>query len=173
MRALIIYFLFTSYAFAICRGFQRAEELLDTRRFLSASNEHLLRNEERRRHRLPPESEEILQLNDINQARSFAHNFPAIRDLGFPPLSANTWTPHIKRAVGGSRAGGLKDGWKINHNGRYAVIRLDFDPQKGMHYNIELEDSARRTHKLAIEFNCNNRPCTEADYMRTMATLNR
>ncbi len=173
MRALIFILFISSFAHATCRSFQRAEELLNTERFVAASNSHILRNEERRRQRLPPEAEERLQLGDINQARSFAHNFPAIHDLGFPPLAANTWRPHIKRNVGGTSAGGLRDGWMINHNGRYAVVRLDFDPKKGMHYNIEIEDAQRRTHKLAVEFNCNNRPCTEADYLRTMQTINR
>ncbi len=132
-----------------------------------------MRNEERRRLGQDPEPEEAFKIGDIQQARNYAFNFPAIRDLGFPPPTANTWTPHVKRALGGSRAAGMRDGWKISHNGRYAVIRLDFDPQKGMHYNIELEDAQRRTHKLAVEFECGNRPCNERDYLRAMQTLNR
>lgn len=131
-----------------------------------------MRNQERRQRRLPPESEESLHHNDINQARNFAINFPAIRDLGFPEFNPRTWTPHIKIAVGNSRAAGLRDGWKINHNGKYAVIRLDYDPQKGMHYNIELEESPGVTHKLTVEFDCNNRPCTENNYLRAVRSLN-
>lgn len=173
MRALIFLFFLSSVVYANCRSFEAAEQLLDSRRFLENSRNHIARNEERRRQRLPPESEQTLQLGDMNQARNYALRFPAIRELGFPEVSQSTWTPHIKRAVGGSPAGGMRDGWKINHNGRYAVIRLDYDPTKGMHYNIELEDARGLTHKLAVEFNCNNRPCTQADYLRAMQTLNR
>ena len=89
------------------------------------------------------------------------------------PLAADKCTTHTKLAVGKSPAQGLRDGWKVNHNGRYAVVRLDYDPQKGMHYNIEIQDDKKRTHKLAVGFNCNNQPCTEADYLRTMQALNR
>jgi hypothetical protein len=173
MRALILFFSFITVAFADCRNFQRAEELLDTKKFVSASNDHIARNAERTGKGLPPEAELRLQVGDINQARSYTMNFPAIRDLGFPPLNANTWRPHVKRSVGGSQAGGMRDGWMINHNGQYGIVRLDYDPHKGMHYNIELEDARGKTHKLSVEFNCGNRPCTEADYLRTMHTLNR
>jgi hypothetical protein len=146
--------------------------MLDSKSFIEVSKDHLHRNRERRLLGLPPEAEPSLSLADINQARSFTMNFPAIRDLGFPPISAAEWSPHLKRAVGGSKAGGLRDGWKINHHGRYAVVRLDFDPVKGMHYNIELQDQMKRTHKLSVQFNCNNRPCTESDYLKTMRDLN-
>lgn len=172
MRALILFLLPLSL-WANCRNLAEAEALLNTRNFLQRSNEHIQRNAERRRQRLPPEAEERLQVSTIEQARNYALRFPAIRDLGFPPISANTWTPHIKRNVGGSAAGGLRDGWRISQNGRAAVVRLDWDPQKGMHYNIELEDAQRRTHKLSVEFNCNNRPCTERDYLNEMRRLNR
>ncbi len=173
MRYLIPFILFSQYAYSDCRSFQRAEELLDTRRFVSASGDHIARNAGRRARGLPPESELRLQVGDISQARSYSMNFPAIRDLGFPPLNANTWRPHTKRAVGGSRAGGMRDGWEINHNGQFGRVRLDYDQNKGMHYNIELEDARGKTHKLSVEFKCNNRPCTEADYLKTMQALNR
>jgi hypothetical protein len=173
MRYLILFLLLTNIAHSNCRSFQRAEELLDTRRFVSASGDHITRNAERARRGLPPEGEMRLQLGDISQARNYSMNFPAIRDLGFPPLNANTWRPHTKRAVGGSRAGGLRDGWEINHNGQFGRVRLDYDHGKGMHYNIELEDARGKTHKLSVEFKCNNRPCTEADYLRYMQAMNR
>lgn len=173
MRSLILFFLSISVAHSNCRNLQRAEELLDTRRFVSASSDHITRNADRARRGLPPEPELSFQVADISQARNYSMNFPAIRDLGFPPLNANTWRPHTKRAVGGSRAGGMRDGWQITHNGQFGRVRLDYDQAKGMHYNIELEDSRGRTHKLAIEFKCNNRPCSEADYLQAMRALNR
>lgn len=173
MRALIFFFLTISFAQATCRSFQRAEELLDTRKFLESSGDRMIRNEQLRRRGLPTEPEEMLPLGDINQARNYVQNFPAFRDLGFPPLSAETWRPHIKRNVGGTAAAGLRDGWRISMNGRAAVVRLDFDPRKGMHYNVEVEDALHRTHKLAVSFPCNGRPCTQADYERIMRSLNR
>lgn len=168
---IIFFFIYSSLIHARCGDFARAEELLNTKKFVSSSNERRVMNEERRRLNRPTVPEEEIVMGDRNMARNYAMKFPAFRDLGFPEPGTPGWQPHIKRAVGGSKAGGLRDGLKINHHGRYAEIRLDWDPHKGMHYNIVIEDQSGVTHKLAVKFDCNNSPCSEAQYLRAVNDL--
>ena len=164
MRALILLIITINHAWALnCKGFKDAEMLLNTKKFLQISKEHLIRNEERKKMHLPPEHEYTLKLHDINQAKSFAMNFPAIRELGFPGVSKYDWRPHTKRLGTGA---GLKDGWEIHHHGRYARVRIDWDDKIGMHYNIEIEDQQRNLHKLAVAFECQKGPCTKEDFNR-------
>lgn len=109
-------------------------------------------------------------VDDVNQARKMAYKFPPLEDMGFPPVGKN-WEPFIV-TMDKSSLKGLRSGYKYkNANGDIAVIRLDYDPVKGGHYNIDVmkrTSKGKESYKLSIEFDCNGKKCT-SDEIKKMA----
>jgi hypothetical protein len=115
-----------------------------------------------------------VSVGDVNQARKMAYKFPALQDLGFPPINKN-WDPFIVK-MDKSSLKGMRSGWQYkNANGDIAVIRLDYDPVKGGHYNIDVmkkTPKGKESYKLAIEFDCGGKPCTSAEVVKLAKGMN-
>ena len=159
MYALIVVSLMTFLASAQnCKQYERAAALLDTRNFLRESQLQRAKG-----------AEAILQLSDVNQARSLAYRFPAFEDLGFGKPGGQGWTRYEGR-LAKSKLNEKKIGWEIRNEHGHARVRLDWDPDKGAHYNIEISsldaDGRRETNKLAVEFLCQGRKCTQDQVVR-------
>jgi PHD/YefM family antitoxin component YafN of YafNO toxin-antitoxin module len=99
------------------------------------------------------------------ETRRFVYDLPVYQNLGLgtPP---NGWQ-RIEGSLENTAFFRRPTGYRRMINGREARIRVDWDPTKGAHYNIELPgvDANGRavTHKLAVGFRCGGRPCTEAE----------
>jgi len=104
-----------------------------------------------------------IDLHDINQAKTVAYRFPAFEELGFGKPGGQGWKPYSGR-LEKSALYGKKIGWEVKNDNGYARLRLDWDPEKGAHYNIEITEKKfgkSETHKLAVSFKCGERPCTQ------------
>ncbi len=125
-------------------------------------------------HKLTHKTELSVNVGDANQARKMAYKFPALEDLGFPPVNKN-WDPFIVK-MDKSSLKGMRSGWQYkNANGDIAIIRLDYDPVKGGHYNIDVmkkTPKGKESYKLAIEFDCNGRPCTSEQVVKLAKGMN-
>lgn len=157
---IVLLFFFAGTAEAkLCRGLEKAMEFLNTNRFLQRSRT------ERRELDIP--------LADISQARSFAFRFPAFRDLGFDLPNAHTWRRYQGR-LEASDLHGKNVGWEISNAQGHARVRLDWDENKGGHYNIEirrLHNGRNETHRLAVKFQCNNHPCSRHEVNRLAESM--
>jgi hypothetical protein len=149
-----------------CPDYDRAAELMNTRNFVKASNDT---------RKTTGLKELNIKFQDINQAREYAFNFPALKEWGFMS-SGITAAPYIGR-LKSSAFHGKQTGWKFEKpNGDSAVIRLDWDPQKGAHYNISFTrhtPNGRESHRLALNFDCGARSCSEAEVLRMLDRINR
>lgn len=160
MRAVIIIFtiLLALPAWSrSCRQFDNVAEYLNTQKFIRASRDH-------RALRREPQ----LNLGDINQAKTLSYRFPAFKDLGFGVPGGQGWSPYIGRHPR-SVLNGKRIGWETRNQNGHARVRLDWDPEKGAHYNIEILDKTNgrnETHKLAVSFLCGERKCTEQQVLR-------
>lgn len=158
MRALIIFLLLSSQAFARnCKQYEKLADYLNTKTFIKVSKEH--RALKREPH---------VDLADINQAKVTAFRFPAFEDLGFGKPGGRGWVPYEGRM---SKSGlyGKKIGWEIKNENGHARLRLDWDPEKGAHYNVEITEKKNgrsETHKLAISFNCGTQKCSEQQLLK-------
>lgn len=166
MRSLIVLlFLFSFKTFALsCRQYANVAEYLNTQKFVKASREYRALGRE-------PE----LNLADINQARSVAFRFPAFEELGFGKPGGSNWVPYQGR-LSKSALNGKNIGWEVRNEKGHARLRLDWDPQKGAHYNIEImerHNGRTETHKLAINFSCGPAPCTERQVVDMVDRMNR
>ena len=160
MRALIslITLLSTASSFALsCKQYEKVAEYLNTKKFIAASREHKALKRE-------PQ----LDLGDVNQARTVAYRLPAFEELGFGRPGSAGWTSY-KGRLSKSALNGKKIGWDIKNDKGYARVRLDWDAEKGGHYNIEITQSVngkKETHKLAVGFLCGNVKCSEAQIIK-------
>lgn len=165
MRTLIfiLTFLLTFNSWALpCRQFESVAEYLNTKKFIAASRDY-------RRLQREPE----LRLADVNQAKSITYRFPAFEELGFGKPGGEGWKPYHGR-LQKSALHGKQVGWEISNSKGHARLRIDWDPQKGAHYNIEItERSSGRpeTHKLAVRFECGASPCTEQQVVRMVERM--
>lgn len=165
MRTLIfiVAALYTLPAIALsCKQYENVAEYLNTKKFIAASREHRALKREPR-----------LDLGDVNQARSVAYRFPAFEELGFGRPGSSGWTPYTGR-LSKSSLNGKKIGWNVKNEKGSARVRLDWDPEKGGHYNIEITQSVngkKETHKLAVGFLCGNAKCTEAQILKMAEKL--
>lgn len=160
---LIILFNFSA-AWSRCGDFSEAAQYLNTQRFVQAS----------RQSRSSGAGELTVNLRDVSQAKSLAFRFPAFENLGFG-LPGRLWRPYNSRLERSSLFG-KRVGWEINNDNGHARIRLDWDPQKGAHYNIEITQRSvaggrSETHKMAVGFQCQNRPCTERQVLRMVERM--
>jgi hypothetical protein len=177
MKKIIFLFLFVpSLSFAL--SCEKAEKLgeymsMNGKGFIEKYKAHKIKIQEEKKkfpNKKIKDSELTLELDDVNQARKAAYNLPALQDLGFPPVGKN-WEPFVVKMESSSLKD-LRSGWQYrNANGDVARVRLDFDPEKGGHYNIEVfkkGSNGKEPAKLAVTFNCNGKPCT-GDQVKKMA----
>lgn len=146
---------------------ERAERMGE---FMSMNGEKFM--EAYKKHKSAGNKDELrVVVDDVNQARKMAYLFPALKDMGFPSVGGKGWEP-FKVTMDKSSLKGMQSGWQMkNANGDIARVRLDFDPNKGGHYNIEVfkkGPQGKEPYKLSIEFNCNGKPCT-GDQIKKMA----
>jgi hypothetical protein len=160
MRSLILAFLFLASGniwAKSCKNYETLAEYLNTQKFIKASREH--RSLKREPH---------ISLDDINQAKNLAFRFPAFKDLGFGQPGGMGWQRyegrHPKSVLNGKNVG-----WETRNEKGHARVRLDWDPEKGAHYNIEImerKNGVTETHKLAVSFLCGNAKCTEQQLLK-------
>lgn len=151
MRAIILLFIALP-AFGKCLDYDKLADYLNTKKFVKVSRD--MRALKR---------EPTIDLHDINQAKTVAYRFPAFEELGFGKPGGEGWKPYSGR-LEKSALYGKKIGWEVKNDNGYARLRLDWDPQKGAHYNIEITEKKggrSETHKLAVSFKCGNNPCTQ------------
>lgn len=157
MRALILFLLSFQVWGKNCQQYDNVADYLNTQKFIKVSRDH--RSLKREPH---------LNLGDINQAKTLAYRFPAFNDLGFGLPGSSGWTSYIGRHPK-SVLNGKRIGWEVRNSNGHARVRLDWDPEKGAHYNIEITDKrhgTNETHKLAVSFLCGNTKCTEQQVLR-------
>lgn len=163
MRALIVLVLLTGWAHGrSCREFEKVANYLNTQKFIKASRDH-------RALKVEPH----LNVEDLNQARALAYRFPAFKDLGFGNPGGEGWKVYQGR-MEKSVLHGKKVGWEIKNQNGHARLRLDWDPQKGAHYNIEITEKKAgksETHKLAVNFLCQGQKCSEEEVKRMAEKL--
>lgn len=156
MRALIL-LLISFPVFGRCLDYDKLADYLNTKKFVKVSRE--MRDLKK---------EALIDLHDINQAKTVAYRFPAFEELGFGKPGGEGWKPYSGR-LEKSALYGKKIGWEVKNDKGYARLRLDWDPQKGAHYNIEITEKKMgksETHKLAVSFQCDNKPCTQAQVVK-------
>jgi hypothetical protein len=156
MRALIL-LLISFPVFGKCLDYDKLADYLNTKKFVKVSRE--MRDLKKEAH---------IDLHDINQAKTVAYRFPAFEELGFGKPGGEGWKPYSGR-LEKSALYGKKIGWEVKNDKGYARLRLDWDPQKGAHYNIEITEKKMgksETHKLAVSFQCDNKPCTQAQVVK-------
>lgn len=163
MRALILFFFISNFAFGkSCENFDKLADYLNTQKFIKVSRDHKSLKRE-------PQ----LDLIDITQAKSVAYRFPAFKDLGFGSPGGDGWKPYVGRHPK-SVLNGKKIGWDIKNENGYARVRVDWDPEKGGHYNIEItqkKNGVNETHKLALTFKCGDKKCTEKQVQKMVEHL--
>jgi hypothetical protein len=139
-----------------CLDYENAARYMNTRSFLRESREH------RRLHGREPD----LPLGDINQARAYSMRFPAFDELGFGQPGTTGWKRYACR-MPKSVLNGKNCGFEISNERGHARVRLDYDPVKGAHYNIEItprvNGASEQSAKLAVLFPCNGRKCSELE----------
>jgi hypothetical protein len=133
--------------------------------FLIESRLHLERME-----RLPAAARFDLPIEVANfeEARNLSYFFPVLEEFGFGFPNAQTWTRTVCR-LSKSRVLNRNVGWEITRaDGTFARVRLDYDPVRGAHYNIEMtvRNGAGRTenHNVAVLFKCAGQMCTEDQF---------
>jgi hypothetical protein len=140
-----------------CREYEKVADYLNTKKFVKASREYRILKKE-----------PLLNLGDINQARAISYRFPAFEDFGFGRPGGPGWTVYKGRHPK-SVLNGKDIGWEIKNSNGHARVRLDWDPDKGAHYNIEITKKAlgkTENHKLAVSFLCGNAKCTEQQLLK-------
>jgi hypothetical protein len=157
MRALIL-LLISFPVFGKCLDYDKLADVLNTKKFVKISRE--ARDLKKEAH---------IELSDINQAKTIAYRFPAFEEMGFGKAGGEGWKPYSGR-LEKSALYGKKIGWEVKNDKGYARLRLDWDPQKGGHYNIEITEKTQfgksETHKLAVGFQCANKPCTQEQVLK-------
>ena len=100
----------------------------------------------------------------VEQARDFVFRFPLLKKLGVPFDDYSKWE-RFAVTMNSSDFYGLKVGWqRVVPGGGKARIRLDYDPNIGLHYNIELMkvnvDGTPSNYLYAIRALCNGEVCS-------------
>ena len=156
MHFMMIFLISLSVQAAGCKNYSQLAEYLNTKKFIQASRDH------RKLHG----RELTIELADINQARSVAYRFPAFEELGFGAPGGAKWAPYPSRHPH-SVFHGKNVGWEIHNEKGHARVRVDWDPDKGAHYNIEIHEKGKTdTHKMAISFKCGDKPCTQEQALK-------
>jgi len=119
-------------------------------------------------YRLKDNKEVEIDLSSRENARYYAQNHPLLHKYNFgTPRSGpqSGWKPFKSRLEKSSFKGKYVGFEKKMENGTYARYRLDWDPKKGAHYNVEMtvidEMGKSKNVKFATKFDCNGAPCSE------------
>jgi hypothetical protein len=127
MKYFILIIFISLYSFARCDYLENAADMLDTKKVLKAYKIN--------------DAEPVVKLLDSNMARSYVYKHPVLKDLGFDSPSVNQlsgWKPYKSRLEKSSFFD-KRIGWqKKLDDGSSARVRLDWDPESGGHYNIEV-----------------------------------
>lgn len=122
--------------------------------------------------------EPLVVFETIEQARFYALNHPAFRlyEFGFIEATQNSGWSKFTVTMEKSSFYGKVAGWeKKLPDGRFARYRLDWDPEIGGHINLEFiffnQNKQLKKVKLAVGFNCADRPCTDLDVMNIVEKL--
>ncbi len=156
---------FSSWALS-CKSIQQIGEYLDMTgdQFKSAY----------RAHKASGKTDELRKfVGDVNVARKISYDFPPLKDLGFPPVGKSGWEPFIVKMEKSSLYG-KQSGWKYKTpKGDTAIIRMDYDPVKGGHYNIEVMERAtgKESFKVSFEFDCNGKVCSPEQVVKLAEKL--
>lgn len=147
-----------------------AIDYLDTEHFIQASRTHQKTAEANN----VKSTELDITLGDVNLARKYAYEFPALRDLGFGEIGThNGWTPQLGKFKGFK---GKQTGWtkKNPDTGDTATVRIDWDGDKGGHYNIQVtRKNPPETYKLAVKFKCKGQTCAEEEVLSILKNIDR
>lgn len=161
MRALILLLVFiSSSVFAKnCKQYEELAKFMDVRKFREASKAS----------RMAGLGEPTVLLGDINQAKAITYRFPALEEMGFGRVGNQGWAPYYSR-MESSPLHGMKVGYEIKNERGFARVRLDWDKNKGPHYNIEITEKTKfgkaETHKLAVQFPCPVANCADEKVAR-------
>lgn len=169
MKFIILFMIITSSLNARCDHLDNAAEMLNTKKILKKYKNNKANNL----------GEPTVKLFDNNSARTYVYKHPILKDLGFDAPSVNQlsgWKPYKSRLESSSFYD-KRIGWtKKLDDGSSARVRLDWDPETGGHYNIEVFkakiDGRAETIKLKVEFNCAGRMCTEAEVLSMVNQMN-
>lgn len=121
--------------------------------------------------------EPVVEFDSYEHARNYVFNFKPLESLGFTLPNSNEWKRYFSR-LPASKAAGKVTGWEQTlQNGSHARIRLDYSPELGTHYNIEvrhLKPNGGFEHvKLAVPFKCGNQACGEQEYQKIIERMNK
>jgi hypothetical protein len=181
MRSVIVIFilLFLNAASAInkCGYWTKLGKDLDSspkgiKEFLSKTEN---RKPERDRNGNPIRNNEYdfngVRLESFEQARNIAMNLPALKQMGLDVNDVSRRRPFIANHETAISTNGKPVGYEVKlDDGSWGRVRLDWDKEKGSHFNIEVTKDGKR-HKAAVLFNCNGRPCSEAEVSRLAAQM--
>lgn len=125
------------------------------------------------------QSDVIIHFNGVEDARFFAQNHTIFKKYGFKPPThspMNNWVPYVS-TLEKSKAKGRIVGYENKlENGNWARYRIDWSPEDGAHFNVEMKVKGRfgqsKNIKFATFFKCNNEPCTEAQVLKMIDKIN-
>ena len=111
------------------------------------------------------------EVDNFETARNLAQNLAINRDFGI-----SFGDPNKQPLVGRLHSQqGRQIGWKVSTERVVAEYRLDWDPEKGAHFNVKYTVKGDRavTYKAAIPFRCNGSICTEEQVLRYLRQFSR
>jgi hypothetical protein len=165
MKLFIWLFIFVALNLqARCKDLEKAADYLNSKNILKAYKGQ--------------GKEPSIKLLDVNQARAYTYKHPALDELGFGSPSANTlsdWKPYKSRLEKSSFYNKKIGYEKKLPDGSSARVRLDWDPETGGHYNIEIFkakiDGKSENLKLKVEFDCMGKKCTQGEILKMVEKL--
>jgi hypothetical protein len=165
MKIAFVLFIIHSSLWALnCKNIKEVGE------YLNMNSKDFKKNYQK--HHALHKSEPVLKVGDFNQALSVAYKLQILKDFGLDSLRR---TPFIVKMQKSSLFG-KRSGWiYTNEIGDLLTVRFDYDPVKGAHLNIihtDKNSTSKETSKLAIEFDCNGRPCTEREVLKMAEQFN-
>lgn len=167
-KSILLLLLLSNYAQALtCK---QAEDMAEYLRMDAAAFKKKYRDHKLAGHKDEPS----IKLDDVNQARKVAYKLPALEDFGFTPVNSKDWKPLTVRMESSSLYGMKSGRTMTNAKGEIATIRIDYDPEKGAHYNISVmtkSGKGKESFKAAIKFDCNGRPCTKEEVVKLAKSL--
>ncbi|HAR41283.1 MAG TPA: hypothetical protein DCS07_01415 [Bdellovibrionales bacterium] len=156
-----------------CSKWAKLAEQIEPRSFFEQARKKSVEAREAAKNGIKIPGEVIYeQLDTFDQARNLAFNFPPGESLG---ISFRDYSrlDRFQVTMDSSSLKGKYVGWKQKlPDGSVGVVRLDWEPGRGAHFNLEYEKipnkanpSVRENFKAAIHFKCQGRPCTEAEIL--------
>lgn len=152
-----------------CRIFDYAAKMLKPKAFMKEVRERKMKGL----------SEPEIELPSVESARNYVLNFPSFEKFGFGKFSPAKGWKKYRGHLKGSKGYDKFVGWsKKLPNGNFARFRVDFDPVKGGHYNIEFKIKNKKNHtsetlKVAVDFKCKGHKCTEEEFEKIIHLINR